>query len=299
MPPSQKQVQTFHKEGRLSGADYILAARCPDQPGVLARMTPVLAGEGCDVRGAAVYGDPDTKEFLVRIELKSPMACADRLTDAFRSLAAELNLDYAFHDATRPMRVLVAVSRLDHCLDALLHKQRIGAAPIEIVGVASNHEALRPLADRRDIPYHYLPITKETKPQQEAAFGRAIAEADAELVVLARYMQILSNGFAASLAGRCINIHHSFLPSFKGAKPYHQAHDRGVKLIGATAHYVTADLDEGPIIEQDVARVTHATSAAEMAAIGREVEASVLARAVKQHAEHRVFVTGRRTVILA
>jgi formyltetrahydrofolate deformylase len=195
------------------------------------------------------------------------------------------------------MRVLIAVSKFGHCLIDLIHKQEIGQLPIEIVGVVSNHEDMRKTAEWHGLSYHHVPMS-DGKAAQEARFLSIIEETGSELTVLARYMQILSDDFCVKLGGRCINIHHSFLPSFKGAKPYHQAHGRGVKIIGATAHFVTADLDEGPIIEQDVRRVNHAVTADEMVAIGRETEASVLSRAVRWHAEHRIFLNGNKTVVL-
>lgn len=278
--------------------DLVLKLKSPDQPGILASVAEPLAAHGCDIRDAMVYGDPDTAQFFVRLHLWSMKESKAALEKLLKPVADELSLDVAFFDRTHKTRVLVAVSKSDHCLNDLLHKWRIGALPIEIVGVVSNHENLRRVADWHGVPYHHLPITKETKPQQEAAFLALIQSLRAELTVLARYMQILSDDFSARVAGRCINIHHSFLPSFKGAKPYHQAHERGVKLIGATAHYVTTDLDEGPIIEQDVRRVSHATTAQDMIEIGREVEASVLSRAVKWHVEHRVFMNEGRTVVL-
>ncbi|MDB5159716.1 MAG: formyltetrahydrofolate deformylase, partial [Mucilaginibacter sp.] len=201
------------------------------------------------------------------------------------------------NDLGEKQRVLIAVSKFGHCLVDLIHKQEIGQLPVEIVGVVSNHETMRRVTEWHGLPYHHLPIS-DGKETQEARFLALVQESGAELTVLARYMQILSDAFLKRLAGRCINIHHSFLPSFKGAKPYHQAHARGVKIIGATAHFVTADLDEGPIIEQDVRRVSHAVTANEMVALGREIEASVLSRAVRWHAEHRIFQNGNRTVVL-
>ena len=278
--------------------EFVMQLRCPDRPGILATVTPALASFGCDIREAAVYGDPATGTFFVRMHLASPEKSKLALEEAFAPIARELSLEATFYDLSRKLRVLVAVSKFDHCLVDLFHKTKIGALPIEIVGVVSNHPDLEPLAAWHETPFHYLPITKDTKPQQEAAFFGLVQDTKAELVALARYMQILSNDLTEKLSGRCINIHHSFLPSFKGAKPYHQAHDRGVKIIGATAHYVTADLDEGPIIEQEVRRVTHATTANEMVEIGREVEASVFSRAIKWHAEHRVFLNDGKTVVL-
>jgi len=278
--------------------NYVLQIRSPDQPGILAAITPALAEKGCDIRESAVYGDPTSKQFFVRMHVANKTLSQAQLTDVLRPIADRFKLEWVVSDLGRKMPVLLAVSKFDHCLRDILHKWRIGALPIEVVGVVSNHETLRYIAELYDVPFTHLPITKDTKPAQEAAFAKLIEESGAELTILARYMQILSDEFSKKLSGRCINIHHSFLPSFKGAKPYHQAHKRGVKLIGATAHYVTEDLDEGPIIEQEVQRVNHAVTAKEMVEIGREVEASVLSRAVKWHAQHRVFLNGLRTVVM-
>lgn len=277
---------------------YVLQIKSPDKPGIVAAIAPLLASNGCDIREAGVYGDPVTKTFFIRMRISSKTLSRAELGAVLRPLAQEMALNWGLKDLSQKMKVLVAVSKFDHCLLDLLHKWRIGSLPIEIVGVVSNHDTLRYIADQNNVPFHHLPISKDTKPAQEAAFEKTISESSAELTVLARYMQILSDDFCAKLAGKCINIHHSFLPSFKGAKPYHQAHARGVKLIGATAHYVTADLDEGPIIEQDVRRVSHSTTAKQMVEIGREVEASVLSRAVKWHSEHRISLNRGRTVVI-
>jgi formyltetrahydrofolate deformylase len=282
-----------------AAASCVLRFRCPDRPGILALVTPFLVESGWDIREASIYGDPESVAFFVRIELASGTAKIAELEARMPELAAKLKLDWEIHDLQRPMPVLIAVSKFHHCLIDLIHKAEIGQLPIRIVGVVSNHETARALVEWHGLAFYHLPIDRRDKSVQEARFLALIRESGAELTVLARYMQILSDDFADALAGRCINIHHSFLPSFKGAKPYHQAKSRGVKLIGATAHYVTAELDEGPIIEQDVRRVTHATSAEEMVAIGREVEASVLSRAVRWHAEHRVLPNGNQTVVLA
>ena len=276
----------------------VLRISCVDKKGVLAKVTSVLADNDCDIRDAAVYGDPESGKFFVRMHVASCHYSDADLEVLLGPLAVQIGLDLESFDLDRKLRVLVAVSKFDHCLADLLHKEQIGALPIDIVGVISNHPNLAKLANWYGKSYHYLPITKESKKAQESKIISLFDEQYADLLVLARYMQILSDSMAKNFAQRCINIHHSFLPSFKGAKPYHQAHARGVKLIGATAHYVTGDLDEGPIIEQDVRRVTHATSANTMVEIGREVEASVLSRAVKWHAEHRVFRNGARTIVL-
>ena len=280
-------------------ARIILRITCPDRPGILAAVSPALAADGWDIRGAQVYGDPETRTFFVRMELEGLRGAVERLPSVLDPFREHLGLDWDMRDASVPVKLLVAVSRTDHCLNDIIHKARIGTLPVEIVGVVSNHETLRATAEWHGHAFHHLPVAADTRAGQEAAFEALIARTGAELVALARYMQVLSDGFAASLAGRCINIHHSFLPSFKGARPYHQAHARGVKLIGATAHYVTADLDEGPIIEQDIRRVTHDATADDMVAIGRETEASVLSRAIRWHAEGRVFLNGKRTIVFA
>ena len=262
----------------------------------MAAVSSLCAAQGCDIRAADVYGDPDTGAFFCRIELHSGASRTD-LAAAFNPLAVDLDLQWDLADLNHKMRVLIAVSKFGHCLVDLVHKCEIGQIPIEIVGVVSNHETMRRQVEWHGLDFRHLPMN-EGKDAQEERFLTLIEETGAELVVLARYMHILSDGFTVQLDGRCINIHHSFLPSFKGAKPYHQAHARGVKIIGATAHFVTPDLDEGPIIEQDVRRVSHSVTAEEMIAIGREIEASVLSRAVRWHAEHRIFQNGNKTVVL-
>ena len=277
--------------------ELVLRFRAPDRPGIMGTIAPLVANHGCDMRGAEVYGDDDTGGFFCRMVLSSPMG-RDELAAVIQPTAQQLSLEWELHDLGTKMKVLVAVSKFGHCLIDLIHKREIGQLPIEIVGVVSNHETMRKTVEWHGLGYHHLPMA-EGKTAQEEAFLSLIEQTGAELTVLARYMQILSDDFSARLSGRCINIHHSFLPSFKGAKPYHQAHARGVKLIGATAHFVTPDLDEGPIIEQDVRRVTHAVTADEMVAIGREIEASVLSRAVRWKAEHRIFQNGNKTVVLS
>ena len=277
--------------------EYVVKLKCPDQPGILAQLTSLLWSKGCDIREADVYGDPQTQTFFVRMQMTCDDHDREALTGIVAPVARALDLDYTIFDLKQKMRVVAAVSKFDHCLNDILHKWKIGVLPIDIKAVVSNHDDLRGLADRYGVAYHHLPVRKETKPQQEAAFAKIIDDNNADLVVLARYMQVLSDAFSRKLSGKCINIHHSFLPSFKGAKPYHQAHARGVKLIGATAHYVTQDLDEGPIIEQDVRRVSHSTTVEDMIAIGREVEASVLSRAIKWHSEYKVFLNGEKTVV--
>ncbi len=280
-----------------SGDCLVLSLSAPDQPGIVASVASCVAAFGCDIRDAQVHGDSLSARFFVRMILASPVGHA-AVAEALEPIARALKLDWRLEAYARRMRTVIAVSRSGHCLNELIHREQIGMLPIEIVGVVSNHQSLRQEVEWRGLPYHYLPIDGDRE-EQEKRLLSIIESTDAELLVLARYMQVLSGDLASTLSGRCINIHHSFLPSFAGAKPYHQAFARGVKIIGATAHYVTAELDQGPIIEQDVLRVTHAASAEAMVAAGREVEASVLARAVQWHAERRVFLNGNRTVVLA
>jgi formyltetrahydrofolate deformylase len=274
----------------------VLRFRSPDRSGILATVAPLLAAEGCDIRAAEVYGDADTGIFFSRIELDSPIRL-EALAERFQGAAEKFSLEWELKDLARKERVLIAVSKFGHCLVDVIHKQETGQLPIEIVGVVFDHEAMRKVVEWHGLAFHHLP-TSEGKEAQEARFLSLVEETGAELTVLARYMQILSNTLSAKFAGHCINIHHSFLPSFKGARPYHQAHARGVKIIGATAHFVTPDLDEGPIIEQDVRRVGHSVTIDDMVAIGREIEASVLSRAVRWHAEHRIFPNGNRIIVL-
>uniref|UniRef100_B0SV19 Formyltetrahydrofolate deformylase n=1 Tax=Caulobacter sp. (strain K31) TaxID=366602 RepID=B0SV19_CAUSK len=274
----------------------ILRFLAPDRPGIIAHVAGLVAGHGGDIRAAEVYGDDETNGFFCRMAITSAIG-PTALAEALEPMARHFGLEWEIRDLAQKVRVLIAVSKLGHCLVDLIHKTEIGQLPIDIVGVVSNHETWRRTVEWHGLAFHHVPTT-DGKAAQEARFLSVIEDTGAQLTVLARYMQVLSDDFSSRLEGRCINIHHSFLPSFKGAKPYHQAHARGVKIIGATAHFVTADLDEGPIIEQDVRRVSHATTADEMVAIGRETEASVLSRAVRWYAEHRIFKNGDKTVIL-
>ncbi|MBX6384918.1 MAG: formyltetrahydrofolate deformylase [Microbispora sp.] len=277
-------------------AEYVLTLSCPDRPGVVAAVSGLLAGKGCNIIESQQFGDPVAERFFMRVQF-SGGCTLDELRAGFAALAPDFAMEFQLFDLAVRTRVLVLVSRFDHCLNDLLYRVRSGLLPIEIVAVASNHPDLRPLTQSYGVDYHHLPVTPETKPRQEAEILTLVDHYQVDLVVLARYMQVLSEEMCAKLAGRMINIHHSFLPSFKGAKPYHQAYSRGVKLIGATAHYVTPDLDEGPIIEQEVARVNHTHSPEDLAAIGRDLECQALARAVRWHAEHRVLLDGHKTII--
>jgi formyltetrahydrofolate deformylase len=282
---------------------YILTLSCPDRVGIVHAATGALLRRGANVTESTQFGDPDTKLFFMRVEFEvatEPDGVAvteAALRAAFRGLEAEFGLAWQLHRGDEPVRTVIMVSTAAHCLTNLLYRHRDGRLPVDPIAVVSNHTDLAGLAEFYGVPFHHVPVTRETKPAAEAELLRLVAEHDVELVVLARYMQVLSAGLCDRLAGRVINIHHSFLPSFAGARPYHQAYERGVKLIGATAHYATADLDEGPIIEQDVERVTHAQTPAELVDIGHDVESRVLTRAVRWHAERRVLIDGRRTVV--
>jgi formyltetrahydrofolate deformylase len=277
---------------------YILIVQCPDTKGVVAAVSGYLADQDCSITESHQFNDPLTGRFFMRtvfVSQASGRLAIERFDDGFKPIAERFGMTWSLHDlAVRP-KLIIAVSKFGHCLYDLLHRWRAGLLPVEIVGVVSNHDDMRSFVEWNGLAYHHLPVNKADKAEQQA---RLLALTEGiDLVVLARYMQILSPELCAALSGRCINIHHSFLPSFKGAKPYHQAHARGVKIIGATAHYVTTDLDEGPIIEQAVERVNHAQSAEELVTIGRDIECSVLARAVTWHVEHRLVVNGHRTIV--
>ena len=283
----------------IATGSFVLTLSCPDQPGLVASLARLLADHGGNILDSQQFSDTDTNRFFMRIGFELAQREAfDALMAAFGAFAGSRDMEWAMRSVDEPKRVLLLVSKFDHCLGDLLYRCRIGELPMEVVGIVSNHprDALH-ITLIGDIPYHHLPVTPDTKPAQEAAIKRIVDESDAELIVLARYMQILSDDMSLFLSGRCINIHHSFLPGFKGAKPYHQAHVRGVKMIGATAHYVTADLDEGPIIHQDVETISHADTAEDLVRKGRDIERRVLSRAVHYHLADRVFLNGNRTVV--
>lgn len=277
-----------------------LALSCEDRPGLVAKVAGFLAARGGNILAAQQFDDRVTKRFFMRVvfETTDEAIGIDRIRGEFADLGTELGMSWTMRGADERQRVLLLVSKFDHCLGDLLYRRRIGELAMDVVGIVSNH----PMAALQttmigDIPYHHLPVSREIKPLQEAEIKRIVATSGADLVVLARYMQILSDDLAGFLSGRCINIHHSFLPGFKGAKPYHQAHARGVKMIGATAHYVTADLDEGPIIVQDVEAISHADTPDDLVRKGRDIERRVLAAAVAHHLEDRVLLNGSRTVV--
>lgn len=279
---------------------YVLSLACPDRKGIVAAVSRFLVEQDCNILDSAQFGDPDNGRFFLRMVFHAERATGTpHLTEAFQSIARSFDMQASFHEVDRKVRTLVMVSKFGHCLVDLLYRHRIGALPVEIAKIVSNHRDLEDVAAAHGVPFVHLPVDKTNKSQQEKTLLEIMDSENIDLVVLARYMQILSPALCKRLEGRAINIHHSFLPSFQGARPYSQAHARGVKLIGATAHYVTADLDEGPIIEQAVERVNHALSAEDYAAVGRDIESVVLARAVKWHAEHRILLNGRRTVIFS
>ena len=279
---------------------YVLKASCVSRLGTVARISTFLADRRCYIGEMQQFDDVLTQRFHLRCAFhpdESRTPPLDELRRQFGSIAQAEEMEWSMHDSNTRMRVLLMVSKYDHCLEDLLYRWRTGELPMDIPVVVSNHPDLRARVEREGLRYEHLPVTPENKRTQEKRLLGLIEETGSELVVLARYMQVLSNELCEALRGRAINIHHSFLPGFKGAKPYHQAHARGVKLIGATAHYVTADLDEGPIIEQDVQRVSHAHTPEALAAVGRDSERTALSRAVRYHVEHRVVLHGDRTVV--
>jgi formyltetrahydrofolate deformylase len=282
-----------------AGQEFVVTLSCPDKPGIVHAVSSFLVQHSANILASQQYGGDASEGFFMRVHfaVPPPGRSLHQLERGFSWVAEAFQMSWRMFDAAARTRTLIMVSRLSHCLSDLLLRWRMGSLPIEIVGVVSNHPDLEELAASYQIPYHHVPVTREGRDEAEAALLTLVGELNVELVVLARYMQVLSEEVCKRLEGQVINIHHSFLPSFKGARPYHQAHARGVKLIGATAHYVTPDLDEGPIIEQDVARVDHAFTAERLAEVGRDVEAQVLARAVQWHAEHRVLLNGARTVV--
>jgi len=285
---------------RTAPVNYLFTFHCPDRLGILAKVSSLLFEQGAFVTESFHYGDPQTETFFARMVfgdqmLKAPVSA---LHTMLSELARELNMTFSLRRADYRPKVLIAVSKYDHCLNLLLTKWRAGALAIDIVGVVSNHKECRSLVEWHGIPFHHFPITPDTKPKQEAQILELFAGTGAELLVLARYMQILSDELSRQLEGRAINIHHSFLPGFKGARPYHQAHERGVKVIGATAHFVTGDLDEGPIIAQEVKSIDHSYTADDMVLVGHDTEAVALANAVRLFSEGRIFLNGHRTVTL-
>ncbi|KRE09548.1 formyltetrahydrofolate deformylase [Bosea sp. Root381] len=286
----------------MSDSTAILTLSCPDRPGIVAAVSTLLFEAGCNILDAQQFDDVETGRFFMRVVFARLDAARPHvaIAAAVGDLAQRFEMSFTLRENAAKKRALLLVSKFDHCLSDLLYRWRIGELPMEVAGIVSNHGREHIAStDLGDLPFHHLPVTRQTKMEQEAEIWRLVQETKTDLVVLARYMQILSDGLSAKLLGRCINIHHSFLPGFKGAKPYHQAHERGVKLIGATAHYVTSDLDEGPIIEQDVERISHRDTPDDLVRRGRDIERRVLARAVLNHLEDRVVLNGKKTVVFA
>ena len=281
-------------------SQFVLTLSCPDRPGIVAAVSTFLAQSGQNILDAQQFDDTETKKFFMRVVFTAADLAVElsALQTGFAAIAQRFAMHWQMRDRAAKRRVMLLASKSDHCLVDILYRWRTGELDMVPTAVVSNHprETYASL-DFGDIPFHYLPATKENKPQQEAAIWKLVEDSRTDLVVLARYMQILSDDLSAKLSGRCINIHHSFLPGFKGARPYHQAHERGVKLIGATAHYVTRDLDEGPIIDQDVERISHRDTPDDLVRKGRDIERRVLARAVRHHLEDRVILNGRKTVV--
>ncbi len=281
------------------GREFVLTVSCPDRRGIVHAVAGSMLEQDLTIADSQQFGDPSSGEFHLRMHLVregGPLP-VEALREAFTPTAERFAMSWQAHDTAEPHRVLVMVSQQGHCLNDLLYRAGTGQLAVQIPAIVSNHPDFASLAQWHGIPFHHVPVPPGGKPEAEAELRRLVGELDVDTVVLARYMQILSPGLCADYPGRIINIHHSLLPSFKGARPYSQAHDRGVKVIGATAHYVTADLDEGPIIEQDFRRVDHRMSPAELARVGQELEAMALARAVRWHVEHRIILRGRRTIV--
>ena len=281
----------------MNAPAYILTLSCPDRLGLVHAVSGFLLEHGGNIEEAAQFNDHDTGLFFMRVQFACSQHDHATLRERLATFAEPFQMHWRLHATAEPMKTVILVSKEGHCLNDLLFRWKSGLLPVDIRAIVSNHRDFYQLAASYNVPFHHIAVTRDHKAQAEARQLEIIDGEDAELVVLARYMQVLSDGMCQRLAGRAINIHHSFLPSFKGARPYWQAHERGVKLIGATAHYVTADLDEGPIIEQDVARVDHSATVEDLTAVGRDTESQVLARAVKWHSEHRVLLNGQRTVV--
>jgi len=277
---------------------FVLTLSCPDRAGIVAAVSNHLAAQGGNIIEAQQFGDAETGRFFMRLVFEDAERDFDALEQGLESFAKSLAMQWTLRNRAQRRRVMLLVSKFDHCLADILYRWRIGELPMDIAGVIANHprETYRHL-DLDGIPFHYLPVDKNSRAEQEGVLDALIEQSNTDLVVLARYMQILSNELTRKLAGRCINIHHSFLPGFKGARPYHQAYRRGVKLIGATAHFVTAELDEGPIIEQDIERVTHADTPEDLIRIGRDIERRVLARTLRLYLDDRVLLNGSKTVV--
>ena len=280
------------------GADFVLLIVCDDRKGIVAAVANSIASQDCNIVESSQYGDEATGRFFMRIAITCPAGSTkESFEAAFLPVAAAFRLEWRIHDLRKKLRAMIMVSQGGHCLNDLLYRTATKRLPMEITSVVSNHQNWQRRAEHEGIPFHHLPVTPENKLEQEAKLLAMVEEQNVDLVILARYMQVLSDQLCRKLDGRVINIHHSFLPGFKGAKPYHRAYERGVKMVGATAHYVTPDLDEGPIITQDVSIVDHADTVDDLIAQGQETESRVLSRAVKLHLEHRVMLNGNRTIV--
>ena len=280
------------------GADFVLLIATEDRKGIVAAVANSIASQDCNIVESSQYGDGFNGRFFMRVALCGPAAMTiESFTDAFTPVATAYRLEWRVHDLRRKTKAMVMVSQGGHCLNDLLYRTSTNRLPMQVTSVVSNHTTWQRRAEHEGIPFHHLPITPENKLEQEARLLQLVEEQEVDLIILARYMQVLSDQLCRKLDGRVINIHHSFLPGFKGAKPYHRAYDRGVKMVGATAHYVTPDLDEGPIITQDVSIVDHADTVEDLIAQGQDTESRVLARAVKLHLEHRVLLNGNRTIV--
>ena len=281
-----------------SGADFVLLIASEDRKGIVAAVANSIVSQDCNIVESAQYGDPVTGRFFMRVAVSGPAdMTVDKFSEAFTPVATAFRLDWRIHDLRQKLRAMIMVSQGGHCLNDLLYRTSTNRLPIDVTSIVSNHTTWQRRAEHEGVPFHHLPITPENKLEQEARLLAMVEDQQVDLIILARYMQVLSDQLCRKLDGRVINIHHSFLPGFKGAKPCHRAYDRGVKMVGATAHYVTADLDEGPIITQDVSIVDHADTVEDLIAQGQDTESRVLARAVKLHSEHRVLLNGNRTVV--
>ena len=283
----------------MNDEEYILRGVCPDSLGLVAKVSNFLNEHNLFIKESAHYGDPETQKFFMRVKVISPEKNIDKIkfNERFKELAEEISMDWSFEDAILNPKTSIFVSKYSHCLQDLLYRQSVNALKIDLKSVISNHPDLEKIVSDYDIPFHYVEVSKDSKDKAEARMLDILNEDNIDLIILARYMQILSNDFCEKYYGKIINIHHSFLPSFKGAKPYHQAYSKGVKILGATAHYVTGELDEGPIIEQTVDRIDHTKSPEDMEIIGRDIESITLAKAVQYHSEQRVFLNNNKTVI--
>ena len=280
------------------GADFVLLIACEDRKGIVAAVANSIASQDCNIIESSQYGDATTGRFFMRVAITGPKEMTtDGFGAAFLPVATAFRLEWRIHDLRKKLRALIMVSQGGHCLNDLLYRTSTNRLPMEITSIVSNHQNWQRRAEHEGIPFHHLPVTPETKTEQEAKLLAMVDDQQVDLIILARYMQVLSDQLCRKLDGRVINIHHSFLPGFKGAKPYHRAYERGVKMVGATAHYVTPDLDEGPIITQDVSIVDHADTVDDLIAQGQDTESRVLSRAVKLHLEHRVMLNGNRTIV--